>query len=300
MCGGIPPPLRCAHTACCALIHTALPFCIFPCARHPGHCHLATPSAHHTAPRHATPCHATPHARTSTAPADGATGSSKGGVRPPYMGTTPAPSQMRNTLHAARIYTHSPPVLQSPHARNPAHCHLLTAPSAHHTTPHHTTPHHTTPHHTTPHHTTPHHTTPHHTTPHHTTPHHTTPHATHRHPIPPHHATANCPRPHNTTPMNHLGVRAPWSSFMVWTRRNVCWLSHFHSFRNDPSSSRLSRALGSALAGHSEASEGLCLLEGTTHPEASGLSFTSRPAARGALGVKPCGTWLHEPSVEDV
>ena len=60
----------------------------------------------------------------------------------------------------------------------PGHCLLVTAPSAHHTTPHHTTPHHTTPHHTTSHHTTPHHTTPHHTTPHHTTPHHTTPHHT--------------------------------------------------------------------------------------------------------------------------
>ena len=90
--------------------------------------------------------------------------------------------------------------------RHPGLCLLVTAPSAHHTTPHHTTPHHTTPHHTTPHHTTPHHTTPHHTTPHHTTPHHTTPYHTipyhtipyHTIPLPYHYHTI--PLPYHTIP----------------------------------------------------------------------------------------------------
>ena len=82
-----------------------------------------------------------------------------------------------NTLtHSAHATHTAQPVYLCPWVDIPAFCHLVTAPSAHHTTPHHTTPHHTTPHRTAPHHTTPHHTTPHHTTPHHTTPHHTTPH----------------------------------------------------------------------------------------------------------------------------
>ena len=34
---------RCAtHYTQRTFMHTALSFCIFPCARHPGHCHLAT------------------------------------------------------------------------------------------------------------------------------------------------------------------------------------------------------------------------------------------------------------------
>ena len=73
-----------------------------------------------------------------------------------------------NTLtHSAHTTHTAQPVYLYPWVDIPAFCLLVTAPSAHHTTPHHTTPHHTTPHHTTPHHTTPHHTTPHHTTPHH-------------------------------------------------------------------------------------------------------------------------------------
>ena len=55
-------------------------------------------------------------------------------------------------LSARTIHT-APPVYLCPWVDIPAFCHLVTAPSAHHTTPHHTTPHHTTPHHTTPHHT---------------------------------------------------------------------------------------------------------------------------------------------------
>ena len=53
---GQPPRPRCAtHYTQRALRHTALPFCILPCARHPGHCHLVTaPSAHHTTPHHTT------------------------------------------------------------------------------------------------------------------------------------------------------------------------------------------------------------------------------------------------------
>ena len=40
--------------------------------------------------------------------------------------------------------THSPARLPVPVGRHPGLCLLVTAPSAHHTTPHHTTPHHTT------------------------------------------------------------------------------------------------------------------------------------------------------------
>ena len=78
-------------------------------------------------------------ARTSTAPAGGAIGSPKGSpeLRPPCVGMTPAPSQVRNTPHTARVQTHSPPVLHYLYARHPGHCHLGTAPSAHHTTPQH-------------------------------------------------------------------------------------------------------------------------------------------------------------------
>ena len=66
-------------------------------------------------------------------------------------------------LHTERALDTKPSRLPVPLGRHHGHCLLVTAPSAHHTTPHHTTPHHTTPHHTTPHHTTPHHTTPHYT-----------------------------------------------------------------------------------------------------------------------------------------
>ena len=96
------------------------------------------------------------------------------------------PAMQQHTYTQCASHTHSPARLPVPMGRHPGHCLLVTAPSAHHTTPHHTTPHHTTPHHTTPHHTTPHHTTPHHTTPHHTTPHHTTPHHTTPHHTTPH------------------------------------------------------------------------------------------------------------------
>ena len=76
------------------------------------------------------------------------------------------PAMPQHTYTQRAHNTHSPARLPLPVGRHPGLCLLVTAPSAHHTTPHHTTPHHTTPHHTTPHHTTPHHTTPHHTTPH--------------------------------------------------------------------------------------------------------------------------------------
>ena len=115
--------------------------------------------------------------------------------------TGPAMPQHNYTQRAHN--THSPARLPVPVGRHPGLCHLVIAPSAHHTTPHHTTPHHTTPHHTTPHHTTPHHTTPHHTTPHHTTPHHTTPHHTTPHHTTPHHTT-----PHHTTPHHTPGPLA--------------------------------------------------------------------------------------------
>ena len=106
--------------------------------------------------------------RTSVAPSGRVARCPQGslGRKPPSTQESDSPRpQVHQTLHTAGIYTHSPPVLHYPYAGHPSHCHWVTAPSAHHTTPHHTTPHHTTPHHTTPHHTTPHHTTPHHTTP---------------------------------------------------------------------------------------------------------------------------------------
>ena len=104
-----------------------------------------------------------------------------------YSGTAGSHSWLRtDTALPACIFPRARP--------SRGHCLLVTARSAHHTTPHHTTPHHTTPHHTTPHHTTPHHTTPHHTTPHHTTPHHTTPHHTTPHHTTPHRtALPHCP-----------------------------------------------------------------------------------------------------------
>ena len=68
------------------------------------------------------------------------------------------PAMPQHTYTQRAHNTHSPARLPVPVGRHPGLCHLVIAPSAHHTTPHHTTPHHTTPHHTTPHHTTPHHT----------------------------------------------------------------------------------------------------------------------------------------------
>ena len=68
------------------------------------------------------------------------------------------PAMPQHTYTQRAHTTHSPARLPVPVGRHPGLCLLVTAPSAHHTTPHHTTPHHTTPHHTTPHHTTPHHT----------------------------------------------------------------------------------------------------------------------------------------------
>ena len=100
------------------------------------------------------------------------------------------PAMQQHTYTQCAHNTHSPPVYLYPWVDIPAFCHLVIAPSAHHTTPHHTTPHHTftnhshvTPpphatHHTSPHHATPHHTTPTmtpHPTPHYTTPPHCTP-----------------------------------------------------------------------------------------------------------------------------
>ena len=106
------------------------------------------------------------------------------------------PAMPQHTYTQRAHNTHSPARLPVPVGRHPGLCHLVIAPSAHHTTPHHTTPHHTTPHHTTPHHTTPHHTTPHHTTPHHTTPHHTT--------------------PHHTTPHSTMGQNSVYGSIAAW------------------------------------------------------------------------------------
>ena len=54
-------------------------------------------------------------------------------------------------LHIAHTTHTAQPVYLYPWVDIPAFCLLVTAPSAHHTTPHHTTPHHTTRHDTTPH-----------------------------------------------------------------------------------------------------------------------------------------------------
>ena len=53
-------------------------------------------------------------------------------------------------LHTARALYTQPSRLPVPVGRHPGHCLLVTAPSAHHTTPHHTTPHCTAPCHATP------------------------------------------------------------------------------------------------------------------------------------------------------
>ena len=66
------------------------------------------------------------------------------------------PAMPQHTYTQRAHNTHSPARLPVPVGRHPGLCLLVTAPSAHHTTPHHTTPHHTTPHHTTPHYTPPH------------------------------------------------------------------------------------------------------------------------------------------------
>ena len=118
--------------------------------RHPGllpfgNSAFGTP--HHTTPHHTTPHHTTARRRR------------QGSVGQVRECTGPAMPQHTYTQRAHN--THSPARLPVPVGRHPGLCLLVTAPSAHHTTPHHTTPHHTTPHHTTP---LPSHTTPHHTT----------------------------------------------------------------------------------------------------------------------------------------
>ena len=143
-----------------------------PVGRHPGHCLLVTaPSAHHTTPHHTTP-------------------------------TPPPPAEAYTLTHGAHTTHTAQPVYLYPWVDIPAFCLLVTAPSAHHTTPHHTTPHHTTPHHTTPHHTTQHHTTQHNTTQHNTTQHNTTQHNTTQHNTTQHNTTQHNTTQHNTTQHN--------------------------------------------------------------------------------------------------
>ena len=54
------------------------------------------------------------------------------------------PAMPQHTYTQRAHNTHSPARLPVPVGRHPGLCLLVTAPSAHHTTPHHTTPHHTT------------------------------------------------------------------------------------------------------------------------------------------------------------
>ena len=80
---------------------------------HPSRHHHTTSNPTHPTPSHpAPPCPATPH------PAS------------PH----PIPHAPRPTQRAPRTPHYALPT--APH--NPGHCHLVTAPSAHHTTPHHT------------------------------------------------------------------------------------------------------------------------------------------------------------------
>ena len=78
----------------------------------------------------------------SIASVEGVTRCPKGGpeLRPPHARMALALSQVHNTPHTARVYTHSPPILHYPYARHPGYCHLAAAPWAHQITPHHTTP----------------------------------------------------------------------------------------------------------------------------------------------------------------
>ena len=58
------------------------------------------------------------------------------------------PAMPQHTYTQRAHNTHSPARLPVPVGRHPGLCHLVIAPSAHHTTPHHTTPHRTAPHRT--------------------------------------------------------------------------------------------------------------------------------------------------------
>ena len=71
------------------------------------------------------------------------------------------PAMPQHTYTQRAHNTHSPARLPVPVGRHPGLCLLVTAPSAHHTTPHPTTPHHPTPQHPTPPHTTAPNSTPH-------------------------------------------------------------------------------------------------------------------------------------------
>ena len=115
------------------------------------------------------------------------------------------PAMPQHTYTQRAHNTHSPARLPVPVGRHPGLCHLVIAPSAHHTTPHHTTPHHTTTQrnatqpNTTQHNTTQHNTTQHNTTQHNTTQHNTTQHNTTQ---------------HNTT---------PWESGLAREKDRVGW-----------------------------------------------------------------------------
>ena len=106
------------------------------------------------------------------------------------------------------------------------HYHLVTAPSAHHTTPHHTTSHHTTSHHITSHHIashhiTSHHITSHHITSHHITSHHITSHHITSHHITSHHITSHHTTPHHTTPAAHYSTGAHLLPFITLHQQPV-------------------------------------------------------------------------------
>ena len=104
------------------------------------------------------------------------------------------PAMPQHTYTQRAHNTQSPACLPVPVGRHPGLCLLVTAPSAHHTTPHHITSHHITSHHITSHHITSHHITSHHITAHHITSHHISSHHT-----TPHHTT-----PHHTTPLGSI------------------------------------------------------------------------------------------------
>ena len=123
------------------------------------------------------------------------------------------PAMPQHTYAQRAHNTHSPARLPLPVGRHPGLCLLVTAPSAHHTTPHNTTPHHTAQHNTTQHNTTQHNTTQHNTTQHNTTQHNTTQHNTIQH-----NTTQHNTAHHNTTQHN---TNWGWRGAIQWQLLSV-------------------------------------------------------------------------------
>ena len=112
---------------------------------------------------------------------------------------TPLFQLISTHIHPARALDTQPSRLPVPVGRNPGHCLLVTAPSAHHNTTQHNTPQQNTTQHSTAQHSTAQHSTAHHSTAHHSTAHHST-----TQPSPAQHGTTtqHSTAQHNTTQHN--------------------------------------------------------------------------------------------------